>query len=229
MRDTDLTNAELDRLEELLESEIFEGEAMRLDEIQAMLCAVACGPQEVLPEVWLPEALGKDYATGPEADETVALLLRLHDEIVAALAEGETVAAVLYPVEEDSDEYDYATWADAYVFGAGLSGDWYEQAGKHAEDLSELLEPMFLLNGMLREDVEAAGERWFSPAEEARLVAETQEGLPDIVQALHDFWQSKKQTVTIRHDHPKAGRNDPCPCGSGKKYKQCCGRPDRLN
>ncbi|MBD3767166.1 MAG: preprotein translocase subunit SecA [Gammaproteobacteria bacterium] len=27
----------------------------------------------------------------------------------------------------------------------------------------------------------------------------------------------------VRHD-PKVGRNDPCPCGSGKKYKQCCGR-----
>jgi len=25
----------------------------------------------------------------------------------------------------------------------------------------------------------------------------------------------------------KVGRNDPCPCGSGKKYKKCCGRPDR--
>lgn len=24
--------------------------------------------------------------------------------------------------------------------------------------------------------------------------------------------------------HPKIGRNAPCPCGSGKKYKQCCGR-----
>jgi SEC-C motif domain protein len=24
--------------------------------------------------------------------------------------------------------------------------------------------------------------------------------------------------------HPKVGRNDPCPCGSGKKYKKCCGR-----
>jgi uncharacterized protein YecA (UPF0149 family) len=23
---------------------------------------------------------------------------------------------------------------------------------------------------------------------------------------------------------PKIGRNDPCPCGSGKKFKQCCGR-----
>lgn len=28
---------------------------------------------------------------------------------------------------------------------------------------------------------------------------------------------------TQRHEGPKVGRNDPCPCGSGKKYKKCCG------
>lgn len=28
----------------------------------------------------------------------------------------------------------------------------------------------------------------------------------------------------IKSDNPKVGRNDPCPCGSGKKYKKCCGR-----
>jgi SEC-C motif-containing protein len=28
---------------------------------------------------------------------------------------------------------------------------------------------------------------------------------------------------TATRDHPKVGRNDPCPCGSGKKYKKCCG------
>lgn len=34
--------------------------------------------------------------------------------------------------------------------------------------------------------------------------------------------EAKPQTV--RRDHPKVGRNDPCPCGSGKKYKNCCGK-----
>jgi uncharacterized protein YecA (UPF0149 family) len=29
---------------------------------------------------------------------------------------------------------------------------------------------------------------------------------------------------TFRRTLPKIGRNDPCPCGSGKKFKQCCGR-----
>ena len=28
---------------------------------------------------------------------------------------------------------------------------------------------------------------------------------------------------TVRYDQPKTGRNDPCPCGSGKKFKKCCG------
>ena len=31
------------------------------------------------------------------------------------------------------------------------------------------------------------------------------------------------EPVTFRREIPKVGRNDPCPCGSGKKYKKCCG------
>lgn len=34
----------------------------------------------------------------------------------------------------------------------------------------------------------------------------------------------KSRTETYYRDQPKIGRNDPCPCGSGKKYKKCCGR-----
>jgi preprotein translocase subunit SecA len=47
--------------------------------------------------------------------------------------------------------------------------------------------------------------------------------------------QKQRKVVTNRSDEPqkqqtvvrngeKVGRNDPCPCGSGKKYKKCCGR-----
>ena len=31
---------------------------------------------------------------------------------------------------------------------------------------------------------------------------------------------------TIKLEKPKVGRNEPCPCGSGKKYKKCCGRSE---
>jgi preprotein translocase subunit SecA len=33
-----------------------------------------------------------------------------------------------------------------------------------------------------------------------------------------------KTQETYRRDSDKVGRNDPCPCGSGKKYKNCCGK-----
>ena len=32
-----------------------------------------------------------------------------------------------------------------------------------------------------------------------------------------------QKVQTVVHEGPKIGRNDPCPCGSGKKYKKCCG------
>ena len=35
---------------------------------------------------------------------------------------------------------------------------------------------------------------------------------------------STPQNQTVINNEPKIGRNDPCPCGSGKKYKQCCGK-----
>jgi uncharacterized protein len=40
---------------------------------------------------------------------------------------------------------------------------------------------------------------------------------------LRELWRTlgpRQQTV---HKAPTPGRNDPCPCGSGKKYKKCCG------
>lgn len=45
-------------------------------------------------------------------------------------------------------------------------------------------------------------------------------GEEKMVQIAKDYRQSK----TVRRATPKIGRNDPCPCGSGKKYKHCCGR-----
>lgn len=36
--------------------------------------------------------------------------------------------------------------------------------------------------------------------------------------------ERENKQETVRRDAPKVGRNDPCPCGSGKKYKHCCGK-----
>jgi preprotein translocase subunit SecA len=34
----------------------------------------------------------------------------------------------------------------------------------------------------------------------------------------------REERAPVKLNHPKVGRNDPCPCGSGKKYKKCCGK-----
>ncbi|HEV8130096.1 MAG TPA: SEC-C metal-binding domain-containing protein [Acidobacteriota bacterium] len=38
----------------------------------------------------------------------------------------------------------------------------------------------------------------------------------------YSFESSESRVLQYRHPEPKVGRNDPCPCGSGKKYKKCC-------
>lgn len=58
MNPNPLTDADFDRLEELLEAEVFAEEAMRLDEAQALICAVVSSPEPIQPAVWLPEVLG---------------------------------------------------------------------------------------------------------------------------------------------------------------------------
>ena len=42
--------------------------------------------------------------------------------------------------------------------------------------------------------------------------------------ALGEAPTEEKRQETVHRNAPKIGRNDPCPCGSGKKYKNCCGR-----
>ena len=37
------------------------------------------------------------------------------------------------------------------------------------------------------------------------------------------YLDGEHETETVRRETPKVGRNDPCPCGSGKKFKKCCG------
>ena len=48
--------------------------------------------------------------------------------------------------------------------------------------------------------------------------------LIDNAPAVVEERKSAKQQTVVKSEFEKTGRNDPCPCGSGKKFKQCCGR-----
>ena len=51
-----------------------------------------------------------------------------------------------------------------------------------------------------------------------------QEGAPEGAPAAAAVPERERKQETVRRETPKVGRNDPCPCGSGKKYKHCCGK-----
>ncbi|MFR3635689.1 MAG: SEC-C metal-binding domain-containing protein, partial [Sutterella sp.] len=51
-----------------------------------------------------------------------------------------------------------------------------------------------------------------------------QDALYHLVESTFELRKAFRPNVPVRNESPKIGRNDPCPCGSGKKYKQCCGK-----
>ena len=52
----------------------------------------------------------------------------------------------------------------------------------------------------------------------------TQTPLPWMLQAHESESEEPAPPQTYTREQPKVGRNEPCPCGSGKKYKQCHGK-----
>ncbi len=60
----------------------------------------------------------------------------------------------------------------------------------------------------------------------SNMVHEQLQGYDHLAQDMADQQEAAQpqRIQQIKRDVPKVGRNDPCPCGSGKKYKKCCGR-----
>lgn len=223
-----MTELELDRLEELLASEVFKGEAMTLDTLQGFLCAAISGPDLIPPSAWMSEALGgsPEYPSPAQAEEVMGLLMKFYNSVVAMLSNQEDFDLILYNTEENSEELDYAPWCDGYVFGSQIGeNNWFDAAGDYAEDLGDKMEVFFLLSGLLKEDALERKERWLSEKEEKRRMALAREAFPATIGAIYQFWLAQRATPgPMRRVSPKVGRNDPCPCGSGKKFKQCCGK-----
>lgn len=228
MQTPTMTELELDRLETLLASEIFKNEAMTLDTLQGFLCAVISGPDLIPPSVWLAEALGEspEYPSPAQAEETMGLMMKFYNTVASTLANKEDFDLILYNLEENPDELDYVPWCDGYVFGSQIGEtNWFEAAGEYAEDLGDKMEVFFLLSGLLKEDALERKEPWLSEKEEKRRMALAREAFPATIGTIYQFWLAQRTISSpMRRESPKVGRNDPCPCGSGKKFKQCCGK-----
>ena len=73
----------------------------------------------------------------------------------------------------------------------------------------------FLMNARKRED---------NNLQRAQTIKITSSGLENLNNNANAPRKSGAASTTVVNNEPKVGRNDPCPCGSGKKYKNCCGR-----
>jgi uncharacterized protein len=216
---------ELDRLEALLASVVFHGEAMPLDALQGFFFAIASAPSLVLPSRWMPVALGPnpEYPSADDAQQALDLVTRFYNQCIAAAAT-EDFALLLYQREGGGGE-DLATWCSGYLEGVDLCDpDWYEAGDP--DEVDELLFPFIVLAGELPEKE----RRQFKPAEWRELVRSCEGTLGDAIVDAREYWRAvRNPPQTVRRASPKTGRNDPCPCGSGRKFKQCCGAPTRLH
>ena len=224
----------LDRLEFLLEDPALE-EAMRLDELQGYLCAALSGPTQIDPDDRLIDILGSEEALdSPAGSEAAQIIGRFAEALEADLAAGNPPVLLLYPKDESEDSpSDYLPWCQAYLAGVDQAAeDWFEcleddrseDAEEQVNYLDERLFPLMVLTGEAESAAREHGEEWPEGDERAEIEQDCEEDLPQAVVDIYRFWLAKRGVATIRNDEPRIGRNDPCPCGSGKKFKQCCGK-----
>jgi uncharacterized protein len=218
--------ADLDRLESwLLEPERGE-DALTPDGLQGLLCAVVSAPAPIAPEAWMAAALGEDphFASDDERARVTRLLHAFRDDVAEQLNGGEHLDLVLYGDDASEDqEASLASWCEGYLIGVELSDPpWDERASE--EELDEMLMPFVILSGRAREAAFEAGEAWVAPDEERRMMDAARGSLIDAILDNRAYWFEASIPDPIRRDAPKVGRNDPCPCGSGKKFKHCHGR-----
>jgi uncharacterized protein len=189
---------------------------MCLEWADGFLTALAAGPERVLSSEYLPEILGADMVCdSPEHADYIAALLARH------------LASIEYLLTEDEEiepqinfgvgDLEGSLWAQGYLTAVEKhQAAWKPFTSKH-HLVDRLIAPVLAL--------------FYDPADKSAEVLppemrrELIEALPNVVAATWSFWRGQSHPLlpAPRERSVKIGRNDPCPCGSGKKYKRCCG------
>lgn len=244
-----LSDAELDRLDVLLDRCTDPERGLgNLEMLDGFLSALAVGPVEVelatvLPAIWGPgEVPRRDERQTREAE---ALIARLADEIAhrvrrdpADTPDRETLMPLLgLPPEADAEDdataggdetldgipADFpfaAAWSAGFLRGAAQHEDaWSEWMDAHDAIENDLgaITRLAIIDAAQLADAGMAVEEMLTLDERFDLTYDLPDMLYDMyVQRLHD----RRPAPAKRADVP--GRNDPCSCGSGRKYKKCC-------
>jgi uncharacterized protein len=211
-------------------------ESMTLDMLDGFLHALAIGPETVMPRRWVPKVWGQaEGAMTPpvhslnEVNHWLGLLMRHFNSIVSGFEQHPPVVAPCWPTVQygDRGEFEDAEmWAHGFTEGVKLSQKAWQPLLDHP-DGQRWYRPIGLLGA---DDFSAdQDELTRTPEQRAALAASIEEGLTH----MHAFWLPLRQAVAEREHAQrttrKVGRNEPCPCGSGKKFKKCCGAASELH
>ncbi|MBS49509.1 MAG: YecA family protein [Sphingobium sp.] len=199
-------------------------EAMLVSQLDGFLTGIVVSPDLITPGRWIPLIWAGDEGNGEpdfESEEELQTFLNLvmthYHAIIDALAHPGAYAPVL-ETDTRTDETLWEMWIDGFAQAMALSPDGWaridgdDDAGCHAA-----------LKGIRTLRDFAEGNLALGEQEEDRWDAEAPDLIPIWVEMLHQWRVENDPHRPVAVRRTKVGRNDRCPCGSGKKYKKCCG------
>ncbi|MEK9719622.1 MAG: UPF0149 family protein [Quisquiliibacterium sp.] len=214
--------AELDALLSAIDPD----ESMAVEELDGFFAGLACCPEPVPAEEYLPEILAcqPDQAAqriGAEKYQRLRGLLERHRESMAGqLYEGEGIAPVLG--HDEDDKIGGNAWAIGFVRAMALRPDAWSAMDEDDEQ-AQALDPLM----RLVQEVEPPEGEQAEPIQDDERDEAIGAMLEGVMQVYEFLAPAREKALApaapLRRDQPKVGRNDPCPCGSGRKYKACHG------
>jgi uncharacterized protein len=225
--DQPLSDEELDQLSDFLKET--GSSALNLEAVDGLFCALICGPEAVPPSEYLPEILGEDFVFDNQEDVSriMGLLMRHWNTIACTLHGTLTAPDVYMPIlfVDDDGVTRGNDWAQGFMRGTLMrSVFWHELM--ESDEHGGLLLPMMLLSHERDPDPTMRPPPVPSEKREDILL----EMIASLTKLYRHFEPLRRATPSgfqaptssQRRTAAKIGRNDPCPCGSGKKYKRCC-------
>jgi uncharacterized protein len=220
---------DLEPLDRFLMSDRSPSDIMMLSDLDGFLTGIAVGPELVLPSEWLPLVWGgeaPEFADEDEAKAVLGAIMARYNEILRQIAD-DTFAPIFWTTRDGT--LIAADWAEGFLQAIMLRMDAWDQLLKSKRE-GHLLIPILALCG----DENGESLLGLPPEHEDRIMQGAIEFVPACVTAIAAYWRRKgpKQismpltpgrSSVPRRSQSKVGRNDPCPCGSGKKFKKCCG------
>lgn len=231
--DKPLSDKEFDELDRFLMSDAVGDEGMTLDALHGYLTAIAIGPEviplsEWLPHIWGPDGQQPKFSSEKQAERMINLIARFMNEIIITFEVAPKEFEPLFCVYEVNGKelLDGETWSWGFWEGMQLRPEAWETI--NSSPLAPLLRPIYLLGA--EEISEEETKLVDDPVKCHKLAVEVEAAIPH----LYHYWLSTRQAQasevkTFKHKGPQQGRNDICNCGSGKKYKNCCGAEPTLH